>query len=161
MDKKKEMNGLLPTPKKFFITAASAEGDSKLTAFDNALLKAKIGNVNLLRVSSILPPGCEHDPDLLIPEGSLVPTAYGSIVSDVPGEVISASVAVGFSENTFGVIMEYSGKCTAEEARAVITKMVAEAFATRQMNLVDIKVAVTEHKVEKIGCAFAAVPLWY
>lgn len=161
MDKKKEMNGLLPTPKKFFITAASAEGDSKLTAFDNALLKAKIGNVNLLRVSSILPPGCENDPELQIPEGSLVPTAYGSIVSDVPGEIISASVAVGFSENTFGVIMEYSGKCTAEEARATIAKMVEEAFATRQMNLVDIKIAVTEHKVEKIGCAFAAVPLWY
>ena len=155
------MKRLLPTPKKFFVTSASAEGHSKLTAFDNALLKARIGNVNLLRVSSILPPGCEFDPDLSIPEGSLVPTAYGSIVSDVPGETICAAVAVGFSENTFGVIMEYSGKCTAEEAKAAITKMVEEAFATRSMNLVDIKVAVTQHKVEKIGCAFAAVPLWY
>jgi arginine decarboxylase len=29
------------------------------------------------------------------------------------------------------------------------------------MKLVDIKVEVAEHKVEKIGCAFAAVPLWY
>ena len=152
---------MLPTPKKFFITAASAEGDSKLTAFDNALLKARIGNVNLLRVSSILPPGCEYDPALQIPEGSLVPTAYGSIVSDVAGELIAAAVAVGFSESTFGVIMEYSGKCSAEEARVVIEKMVQEAFETRKMKLVDIKVAATEHRVEKIGCAFAAVPLWY
>ncbi|MDA8440751.1 MAG: arginine decarboxylase, pyruvoyl-dependent [Peptococcaceae bacterium] len=152
---------MLPTPKKFFITAASAEGHSKLTAFDNALLKARIGNVNLLRVSSILPPGTVYTPDLVIPEGSLVPTAYGSIVSDVPGEIIAAAVAVGFSENTFGVIMEYSGKCTAEEARIIITKMVQEAFATRQMKLVDIKVEAVEHKVGQIGCAFAAVPLWY
>lgn len=152
---------MLPTPKKFFITAASAEGHSKLTAFDNALLRARIGNVNLLRVSSILPPGCEYDPALQIPEGSLVPTAYGSIVSDVEGELIAAAVAVGFSESTFGVIMEYSGKCSAEEARAVIEKMVKEAFETRKMKLVDIKVAATEHRVEKIGCAFAAVPLWY
>jgi arginine decarboxylase len=152
---------MLPTPKKFFITAASAEGHSKLTAFDNALLKAKIGNVNLLRVSSILPPGCEFDSQLEIPEGSLVPTAYGSIVSDVPGDLISAAVAVGLSENAFGVIMEYSGKCTSEEAEAAITKMVREAFSTRGMNLADIKIAVTEHRVEKIGCAFAAVPLWY
>lgn len=152
---------MLPTPKKFFITAASAEGHSRLTAFDNALLKAKIGNVNLLRVSSILPPGCEFDPELEIREGSLVPTAYGSIVSDVPGDLISAAVAVGLSENAFGVIMEYSGKCTSDEAKAIITKMVQEAFSTRQMNLVDIKIAATEHKVEKIGCAFAAVPLWY
>ncbi len=152
---------MLPTPKKFFITAASAEGHSKLTAFDNALLKARIGNVNLLRVSSILPPGTVYTPDLVIPEGSLVPTAYGSIVSDVPGEIIAAAVAVGFSENTFGVIIEYSGKCTAEEARIIITKMVQEAFATRQMKLVDIKVEAVEHKVGQIGCAFAAVPLWY
>ncbi|CAA7599938.1 Arginine decarboxylase [Acididesulfobacillus acetoxydans] len=152
---------MLPTPKKFFVTSAGAEGHSKLTAFDNALLKARIGNVNLLRVSSILPPGCVYDPDLVIPEGSLVPVAYGSIVSDVPGETISAAVGVGFSEDTFGVIMEYSGKCTAEEAKEAIRQMVAEAFATRKMNLVDMKVAVTQHKVEKIGCAFAAVPLWY
>ncbi len=152
---------MLPTPKKFFITAADAEGHSKLTAFDNALLKARIGNVNLLRVSSILPPQAEYTPELTIPPGSLVPTAYGSIVSDVPGETISAAVAVGFSKDNFGVIMEYSGKCTAEESRAVITKMVEEAFVTRKMQLVDIKVEAAEHKVEKIGCAFAAVPLWY
>lgn len=152
---------MLPTPKKFFITAASAEGHSKLTAFDNALLKAGIGNVNLLRVSSILPPGCEYDPELKISEGSLVPVAYGSIVSDVPGELIAAAVAVGFSENTFGVIMEYSGKCTKEEAQVQIMKMVEEAFATRHMNLVNMKVEATEHRVEKMGCAFAAVPLWY
>ncbi|HWI55351.1 MAG TPA: arginine decarboxylase, pyruvoyl-dependent [Desulfobacteria bacterium] len=152
---------MLPTPKRFFITAASAEGESKLTAFDNALLKARIGNVNLLRVSSILPPGCQYDPGLTVPPGSLTPTAYGSIVSDVPGETIAAAVAIGFSEDTFGVIMEYSGKCTAGEARAIITKMVEEAFQTRNMNLADIKVEVVEHKVKKIGCAFAAVPLWY
>ncbi len=152
---------MLPTPKKFFITAASAEGHSKLTAFDNALLKARIGNVNLLRVSSILPPGAKYTPDLAIPPGSLTPTAYGSIVSDVPGEIIAAAVAIGFSEDTFGVIMEYSGKCTGEEAKATITKMVEEAFETRKMKLVNIMVEVAEHKVEKIGCAFAAVPLWY
>jgi hypothetical protein len=61
---------MLPTPKKFFITAAHAEGHSKLTAFDNALLKARIGNVNLLRVSSILPPQAEYTPDLTIAPGS-------------------------------------------------------------------------------------------
>ncbi|GAB6158793.1 arginine decarboxylase, pyruvoyl-dependent [Desulfotomaculum varum] len=153
---------MLPTPKKYFVTAASSEGRSKLTAFDNALLKARIGNVNLLRVSSILPPGCQHDPNLVLPPGSLVPTAYGYIVSDVPGEVISACVGVGInSSDTFGVIMEFSGKCSKQEAEQAITEMVKEAFATRGMELKEIKLASTEHKVEKIGCALAAVPLWY
>lgn len=152
---------MLPTPKKYFLTAAAAEGKSKLTAFDNALLKGRIGNINLIRVSSILPPATELDDNLQIPPGSLVPTAYGSIVSDVPGETISAAVAVGLSDDSFGVIMEFSGKCTMAEAEQVIREMVREAFETRQKPLREIKVAAVEHKVEKIGCALAAVPLWY
>ncbi|MDR3270673.1 MAG: arginine decarboxylase, pyruvoyl-dependent [Peptococcaceae bacterium] len=152
---------MLPTPKKYFVTAASAEGNSELTAFDKALLKARIGNVNLLRVSSILPPGCEYDPNLTIPAGSLVPTAYGYIVSDQPGMRISAAVGVGLAPDAFGVIMEYSGICGASEAEQTITRMVEEAFAIREMQLLDIKIASVEHVVEKIGCAYAAVPMWY
>lgn len=152
---------MLPVPKKFFITAAAAEGESKLNAFDNALLKAGIGNVNLIRVSSILPPGAEFDPELVIPPGSLVPTAYGYIISDKPGEIIAAAVGIGFSNDTFGVIMEFSGRCSRQEAEAEIKKMIREAFATRNMPLADMKIAAVEHRVEKIACAFAAVPLWY
>lgn len=152
---------MLPTPKKYFVTAASAEGHSTLNAFDNALLKARIGNVNLLRVSSILPPSTEYDPDLVLPPGSLVPTAYGYIMSDVPGETIAAAVGVGISKDTFGVIMEFSGRCTREEARQAIENMLKEAFEVRGMELADMKIAAVDHQVEKVGCCLAAVPLWY
>src|SRR3972149_6712404 len=37
-------------------TAGSAEGATPLNAFDNALLAAGIGNINLIKVSSIVPP---------------------------------------------------------------------------------------------------------
>ncbi|WP_066634579.1 pyruvoyl-dependent arginine decarboxylase [Desulfolucanica intricata] len=152
---------MLPTPKKFFITAAGSEGRSGLTAFDNALLKARIGNINLIRVSSILPPGANYDPDLQIPPGSLVPTAYGYIISDVPGEKIAAAVGVGFSSDTFGVIMEFSGRCSREEAHKNIVDMLKESFETRGMELVDMKIAAVEHVVESVGCCLAAVPMWY
>ncbi|MEG6520420.1 pyruvoyl-dependent arginine decarboxylase [Desulfotomaculum sp. 1211_IL3151] len=153
---------MLQTPKKYFVTAASSEGKSKLTAFDNALLKARIGNVNLLRVSSILPPGCEEDPGLVLTPGSLVPTAYGYIVSDIPGDTIAACVGVGInSSDSFGVIMEFSGKCSKEEAERSINSMLQEAFETRGLELKTIKIASAEHQVDKIGCALAAVPLWY
>lgn len=155
------MMPILPTPTKYALRAAGAEGRSKLTAFDNALLAAKMGNVNLLRVSSILPPGCRYSPDMVIPPGSLVPTAYGAIVSDVPGELLAAAVAVGVSADSLGVIMEYSGKCTGQEAEAAIVKMVEEAFAVRGLALQEVKVVSCEHRVETIGCAFASVPLWY
>lgn len=152
---------MLPTPKKFFLTAGSAEGKNHLNAFDNALLAGKIGNLNLVRVSSILPPGVQYCPNLEIPPGSLVPTAYGYIISDAPGELISAAVGVGFSEDSFGVIMEFSGRCGKEEAEKAIISMLEEAFETRGMKLKGTKIASTEHRVDKIGCALAAVPLWY
>ena len=79
---------MLPTPKKYTLVAASAEGPTELNAFDHALLAAGIGNLNLLKVSSILPPGAELVERLAIPSGSLTPTAYGAIQSETPGEYI-------------------------------------------------------------------------
>lgn len=152
---------MLPTPQKYFLTAACAEGNTRLTAFDRALLAGKIGNLNLVRVSSILPPGARYCPGLVIPEGALVPVAYGYIISETPGELISAAVGVGVALNSFGVIMEFAGRCPQTQARDQIQKMLAEAFAARKLELVDLKIVSVEHKVEKIGCALAAVPMWY
>jgi len=152
---------MLPLPKKYFVTAASSEGETTLTAFDGALLKARVGNTNLLRVSSILPPDCQYEPDLVVPPGSLLPIAYGSITSSDKGDIISAAVAVGIKHGSFGVIMEFSGKCSKREAEMQVTKMVEEAFRIRGLELEEVKVAAAEHVVENIGCAFAAVPLWY
>lgn len=152
---------MLPLPKKYFVTAASSEGETSLTAFDGALLQARVGNTNLLRVSSILPPDCQYVPDLVIPPGSLLPIAYGSITSSDKGDIISAAVGVGIQQGSFGVIMEFSGKCSKKEAEAQVIRMVEEAFHIRGLTLDEVKVAAAEHVVENIGCAFAAVPLWY
>ena len=127
-----------------------------LNSFDNALLEAGIGNVNLVRISSILPPGGIR-PDMVIP-GSLVPTAYGYVISEKPGEKIAACVGIGFSSDTFGVIMEYAGKGSKEDAEAKI-KAMESAFAARNMPLVDVKLAPPSMS-SKTGCAFAAVALY-
>ncbi|NLZ39625.1 MAG: arginine decarboxylase, pyruvoyl-dependent [Firmicutes bacterium] len=152
---------MLPTPKKFKIVAGAAEGKNKLTAFDNALLEAGIGNINLVRISSILPPAVEQDQDMVLPPGSLVPTAYGAIVCDEPGKTIAAAVGVGFSADSFGVIMEYSGSCSKAEAEQKIQEMLEEAFAQRGMPLVKTEIRAVEHTIKSIGCALAAVTLWY
>ena len=70
-------------------TAGTAEGSTPLNAFDNALLAAGIGNINLVRVSSILPPGVELVSLPKIKPGAIVPTAYASMSSEVPGEVLN------------------------------------------------------------------------
>lgn len=152
---------MLETPTRFTIVAASAEGPSPLNAFDGALLAAGCGNMNLVRVSSILPPGAEQYERLGTLPGSLVPTAYGHISSSVPGEEIAAAVGVGLGERgAFGLIMETALKGTAAEAEARIEAMLAEGFSVRGLKLKQVLVKASGHTVVSCACAFAAVCLW-
>jgi len=141
--------------------AGSSEGLSELNAFDGALLKAGVANVNLVKISSILPPGAEYGEKLDIPPGSLVPTAYGTIVSGDRGEKIAAAVSVGLSKDSFGVIMEFAGRCGQAEAEDKVRQMVEEAFKIRALPIAKVMVRGVEHVVADTGCAFAAVVLWY
>ncbi len=157
------MNGVESTmqiPTKYFVTSGSSEGETELTAFDGALLKANIGNVNLVKVSSILPPGSQYIENPEFPPGALVHTAFGTIVSTEPGTVISAAVAAGVSEDSFGMIMELVGKTSKEEAEEKIIRMLKESFQMRGLELKSYRISSVEHTVTKIGCAVAAVPIW-
>lgn len=153
---------MLDTPTKFTLVSGFAEGKSRLNAFDNALLKSGIGDLNLLKVSSVLPPGAREVAQLQIPPGSLVPTAYGAIESREPGQLIAAAVGVGMGEpGESGVIMEFSGLCSQKVADEQIRAMVEEAFDKRARRLLSVRTASVEHRVVSIGCALAAVALWY
>lgn len=152
---------MLETPTKFTVVAGAAEGRTRLNAFDNALLAAGCGNQNLLKVSSILPPGAKETPTLEVPPGSLVPTAFGAVQSENIGEIISAAVGVGVGEpGEYGVIMEFSGRCGKKEAEDAIRLMLEEAFKERGRPLKKTIIRAVEHRVETIGSAFAAVVLW-
>ncbi|MDI6890386.1 MAG: arginine decarboxylase, pyruvoyl-dependent [Thermodesulfovibrionales bacterium] len=157
-----EMVIRLPRPRKFTLVAASAEGKTELTAFDKALLLAGVGNTNLLKVSSILPPDADYVSELSIKPGSFLPIAYSSLTCSQPGKLISASVGVGISSRGhYGVIMEFSGFCSKKDAEETVSEMVKEAFEVRGLPLNQLFVKGVEHKVKNIGCVFAAVPLWY
>jgi arginine decarboxylase len=142
-------------------TAGNAEGSTPLNAFDNALLAAGIGNVNLVKVSSILPPAVDIVPLPRLRPGAIVPTAYAAITSEVPGEVVAAAVGWAIPDDPAlnGVIMEYHDKATREEAERVIVHMLEEAFRVRGWRIRDMRVTAAEHRVERTGCALAAVAL--
>ncbi|HBI27840.1 MAG TPA: arginine decarboxylase, pyruvoyl-dependent [Peptococcaceae bacterium] len=152
---------MLPVPSKFNLVTGSGEGATPLNAFDAALLDAGIGNLNLVRVSSILPPGAQISPGLQIPPGTPTPTAYGYITSSSPGEMIAAAVGVGISEDTYGVIMEYEGCCTKEEAEKKVQMMVEDGFRMRNLHLKEVIVRGICHRVERTGSVIAAVVLGY
>lgn len=148
-------------PQRFMIVASAAEANHALTAFDAALLNAGLGNVNLVRLSSILPPGCrEEENGIDFPPGSFVPTAYGTFSSEVKGEHIAAAVGIGFTAGSFGVIMEHAGYCSAGAARNKVEAMIEEAFLNRGLILNGLKIRTVEHKVEKAGAVLAVVALW-
>lgn len=142
-------------------TAGNAEGATPLNAFDNALLAAGIGNINLVKVSSILPAGADVVPLPRIKPGAIVPTAYAAMTSEVPGEVISAAVgwALPVASGQNGIIMEFHDKATRDEAERMIVHMLEEAFRVRGWRIREMKVASAEHHVERTGCAVAAVTL--
>lgn len=142
-------------------TTGHAEGGTPLNAFDNALLAAGIGNINLIKVSSILPPDVPVIDLPKIKPGALVPTAYAAMTSDVPGETIAAAVgyAVPDDPSRNGVIMEFHGRATRDEAERRIRAMLDEAFRVRGEPVRDVRVFAVEHTVERTGCALAAITL--
>ncbi|MFP5224290.1 MAG: pyruvoyl-dependent arginine decarboxylase [Actinomycetota bacterium] len=143
------------------LAAGAAEGESELTAFDNALRAGRIGDVNLIRVSSIVPTGAVFAelPDL--PYGSLTPTAYAEQVSTTPGQVISACIGVGWTPQG-GVIMEAHGVDeTAGEIEKRCSLMVEEGMRVRGFTDYEVRFATSEHTVQKIGAAIAAAVLWW
>jgi arginine decarboxylase len=142
-------------------TAGHAEGGTALNAFDNALLAAGIGNINLVKVSSILPPEVPVIDLPKIKPGALIPTAYAAMTSEVPGETIAAAVGYAVPDDPAknGVIMEFHGLADRQQAEDAIRAMLDEAFRVRGESIRELKVFAVEHTVERIGCALAAITL--
>ena len=153
---------IIATPTKYFVAFGCAEGFTELNAFDCALMNAGVGNTNLVRLSSILPPCCEEIEPVKLPQGALVPTAYSAITSSEPGRTITAAVAIAYPEDEAhcGLIMEYHDAAARDVVEEKVRRMAVEGMEFRGKKIRVVKSAAAEHRVVKIGAAFAAVVLW-
>jgi arginine decarboxylase len=155
---------IIQTPTQFFLVSGSSEGFSLLNAFDGALIASGVGDTNLVKMSSILPPGCKelNPPPVAMPEGALVPVAYASLASDTPGEVISAAVAIGIpeDENRAGLIMEYSARAEEKAVVERVKEMVRKGMELRKRPIKTIMAISATHRVAGVGAVFAGVVLW-
>jgi arginine decarboxylase len=154
---------MVERPKIFFTVSGSSEGFTELNAFDNCLLKAGVGDTNLVKMSSIVPPRCRRSDPVPIPPGSLVPVAYAFVSSETPGQVISAAVSVALpeDEDLAGLIMEYSADSPLGNVTEIVKEMAKKGFESRRRGIKELFAAGAEHKVDRCGGAFAAVVLWY
>lgn len=149
-------------PERFWVTSGVAEGGTELNAFDNGLLAAGIGNLNLIRVSSVLPRGAvrEYSRPTKFPEGTLMPMVYSVAESDKEGDLIASCVGIGRARDSFGMIFEHSGLMSAAHAEATVRQQLEEAFQMRGMTLDEVIIESCELKVQRCGCTVAAVMLW-
>jgi len=154
---------MVATPNIYKLVRGSGEGRMPLNAFDIALLNAGVGDTNLVRMSSIVPPGAEEVNDILLPKGGLIPIAYATLSSTTPGEILSAAIAVGIPEdpNEPGVIMEFEDFRPLSFVEETVRQMVVDGFEYRNRKLKSIKSLGIEHTTIKNGSVFAAAVLWY
>lgn len=156
---------MVKTPNIYCLVRGAAEGRTRLNAFDKALLEAGVGDTNLMRMSSILPPAAENVSvnEIEFPNGALVPLAYASIDGNTPGRLISAAIAVGIPEDDSepGVIMEFEDHANLDTVEGIVRQMVIDGFEYRNRKLKEIKSIGIEHKIETCGAVFAGAVLWY
>lgn len=153
---------LLPDPTAFFVVKGNGEGRTTLNAFDHALLNAGVGDTNLVRMSSIVPPGLPEITPKILPAGALVPMAYAEMSSDKPGAVISAAIAAAIPVNPElpGLIMEHHAEAPLAEVRATVNQMALDGMAHRGREVSRLIMSGSEHTVVDHGCAFAGLVLW-
>lgn len=149
-------------PKGYYLVSGHAEGYMPLNAFDLALLNSGVGDTNLVRMSSILPPHAKRIEAVKLPAGALVPVAYADMMSSKEGETIASAVAVAIPEDPSqaGLIMEHHGVGTAAEHEAKVREMAKEGMRYRNRAYREIQSISVEHCVKKHGATFAAVVLW-
>lgn len=145
-------------PKRAALVAADADGPFPLVAFDNALRKAGIAQLNLVTVSSIWPVGCKIVKMPNLDPGTIAPVVMAKITSSTPGQKIAAALGVGMSGTSHGMISEYhdvgvTQKMAAQTAEAMVRYMM-EKRGLEPSKVTSISAG---HVVESHGAALAAV----
>ncbi len=118
--------------KKYCITVGSGVDEYDIASFDKALVVSGLGNYNLVRVSSIVPPNAERVNSVDYPIGSVVYTAY-AMKTTKSDELIASAIAaaIPYDENKNGVIMEYSCIGNKLQAINIAKKLAADALQRR------------------------------
>ena len=100
-------------PKNIFLTKGIGVSREKLTSFELALRDAGIASLNLIEVSSILPPNCsfvdkDEGSESLYP-GQIVPVVLARSDSNKVGDLVSSGVGVAVprEKSDYGYLSEH------------------------------------------------------
>jgi len=100
-------------PRMVFVTKGVGKHKEQLSSFELALRDAKIANFNLVRVSSIFPPGCKLVPRntglKYLKDGQVVFTVMSVNSTNEPNRLVSASVGIAIPNDRtkYGYLAEH------------------------------------------------------
>lgn len=142
---------------KIAIVSGKDEGPTKLNAFDNALTDAGIGDVNLIKVSSMLAGNCEIERLPELKPGAMVNCVLSEITSDNPGDEITAVIAVAIGDR-LGCVVETTGinkdiNDLIDEAEMMVKYMMEK----RGVEINDLIVESSTTTVDEIASVVASV----
>ena len=142
---------------KIAIISGKDEGPTKLNAFDNALSDAGIGDVNLIKVSSMLGGNTEIEELPELKAGLMVNCVLSEITSDNPGDEITAVVAVAIG-NELGCVVETTGiNKNEQELIDEAEFMVKYMMEKRDVEIKDLIVEKATTTVKEIASVVASV----
>lgn len=138
------MSEQVPTADKVVFTAGTAVNRDELTAFDAALQDAGIHNVNIVKISSIIPPEATVYTDWSasqladhIHPGGCYHTVLSRETTNSPGERIYSAIGGCLLESGYGLNVELHGsEETEKEVRGRCRSMLRE-MADRRDETID------------------------
>ena len=142
---------------KIAIVSGKDEGPTKLNAFDNALIDAGIGDVNLIKVSSMLAGNAEVNELPKLKAGAMVNCVLSEITSNNPGDVITAVIAVAIG-NELGCVVETTG-INKKESELIIEAqdMVEYMMDKRNVDIKDLIIESSTTTVKNTASVVASV----
>ena len=147
-------------PSKFFITSSSAVSKvSDLNAFDRALIKAGIGEQNLVSVSSVIPEGAERVEAREMTMGAVTHCVLAQM-RGCEGETIAAGIAYTYrKDGKGGYVAEGHIHGSAESLREILSWKMNEMSNIRGMEFEEIQYAIEELAIpmDHYGCCVASL----
>ena len=142
---------------KIAIVSGKDEGPTRLNAFDNALSDAGIGDVNLIKVSSMLGKNTQVKNLPKLKAGAMVNCVLSSVTSSKPGDTITAVVGIAIGEE-LGCVVETTG--TNKDKQELIDEanfMVNYMMEKRGIEIKEHIVEAVSTTVENIASVVASV----
>jgi len=147
-------------PSRFFVTHSSAVSrTSDLNAFDKALIKAGIGEQNLVSVSSVIPVGAEKVEPCEMSMGAITHCVLAQM-RGTEGETIAAGIAYAYrKDGKGGYVAEGHIHGSAESLREILSWKMDEMARIRNVEFEEIRYATEDLKIpmDHYGCCVAAL----